>query len=225
MCRQCKCTKEKIIQAAVEVFAEKGKHGARMEEIAKRAGVNKSMLYYYYSTKDNIFREMLRYIFGIIFSRLSESIDSINLETDSPVEKLKQLSRVYFSILSENINFVKTMAETLTKYPEEIQEVAREYKRSEAVPVPSKIVEVIQEGIDKKIFLCTKKVGDAQSVALLYRTKHNVCRKVLGRAGTRSFKRNGDFIMLTPPPNSVFRIWGRLGGAGFGIISITKLII
>ncbi|MCK4966429.1 helix-turn-helix transcriptional regulator, partial [bacterium] len=45
MCCQSKCTKEKIIQAAVEVFAEKGKHGARMEEIAGRAGVNKSMLY------------------------------------------------------------------------------------------------------------------------------------------------------------------------------------
>ncbi|MCK4966164.1 TetR/AcrR family transcriptional regulator [bacterium] len=152
MCRQGKCTKEKIIDAAVEVFAEKGKHGARMEEIAKRACVNKSMLYYYYSTKDNIFREVLRYIFGIIFSRLSESIDSINLETDSPVEKLKQLSRVYFSILSENVNFVKTMAEALTKYPEEIQEVAREYKRSEAVPVPFKILEIIQDGISNKVF-------------------------------------------------------------------------
>ena len=152
MCCQGKCTKEKIIKAAVVVFAEKGKHGARMEEIAEQAGVNKSMLYYYYSTKSNIFSEVLKYVFSSIFSHIGENIETINNETDSPIEKLKLLSRAHFTLLSQNVNFVKIMAETLTKYPKEIQTVAMEYSHFNQTPVPVKIMEIIQDGISKGIF-------------------------------------------------------------------------
>ena len=145
-------TREKIIRAAVEVFAEKGKHGARMEEIAERAGVNKSMLYYYYSAKDNIYKEVLRYILAYIFGSVSESIETVNRQTDEPVEKIKHFSRAYFSILSENVNFIKVMTDTLTKYPGQIKEVAGEFKLTGKEPVPFKILEIIQDGISKRVF-------------------------------------------------------------------------
>ena len=153
MCsKKCCCTKDKIIKAGVEVFAEKGKHGARMEEIAERAGVNKSMLCYYYSTKDNIFSEVLKYVFSSIFSHVSENVDMINERSDSPVEKLKVLSEAYFTLLSQNVDFVKIMAETLTKYPGEIQSIAAEVVLSNQIPVPVKIIEIIQDGISRGIF-------------------------------------------------------------------------
>ncbi|MCL0088711.1 TetR/AcrR family transcriptional regulator [Dehalococcoidia bacterium] len=39
--------KQRILDAALEIFASKGFEGARIDEIAKTAGVNKALLYYY----------------------------------------------------------------------------------------------------------------------------------------------------------------------------------
>jgi AcrR family transcriptional regulator len=49
-----------ICRAALQVFAEKGFAGARIEEIAKRAGLSKGAVYLYFPTKDDIFRAVVR---------------------------------------------------------------------------------------------------------------------------------------------------------------------
>lgn len=49
-----------IIAAALAVFAEKGFAGARMEEIARRAGLSKGTLYLYFETKEDMFRAVVR---------------------------------------------------------------------------------------------------------------------------------------------------------------------
>ena len=50
-------TREAILRAAVELFAESGLNGASIAEIAKRAGVTKSLVMYYFPTKDELWRE------------------------------------------------------------------------------------------------------------------------------------------------------------------------
>src|SRR5918993_5421961 len=49
-----------IIAAALSVFTEKGFAGARMEEIARRAGLSKGTLYLYFETKEDMFRAVVR---------------------------------------------------------------------------------------------------------------------------------------------------------------------
>jgi AcrR family transcriptional regulator len=49
-----------ILQAALEVFAEQGLAGARIDHIAARAGVGKGTLYHYFPGKDELFRELVR---------------------------------------------------------------------------------------------------------------------------------------------------------------------
>lgn len=49
-----------IVQAALEVFAERGFAGARLDEIAAKAGISKGALYLYFETKDDIFRAVVR---------------------------------------------------------------------------------------------------------------------------------------------------------------------
>lgn len=49
-----------IVAAALQVFSEKGFAGARIEEIAKRAGVSKGTLYLYFETKEEMFRAVVR---------------------------------------------------------------------------------------------------------------------------------------------------------------------
>jgi len=48
-------TPDKILKAALVEFAEYGLAGARVDRISKRAGVNKAMLYYHFSSKDNLY--------------------------------------------------------------------------------------------------------------------------------------------------------------------------
>jgi AcrR family transcriptional regulator len=58
--RDPEATKARILAAAVHEFAAKGISGARVEAIAARARVNKRMLYYYFDSKEGLFREILR---------------------------------------------------------------------------------------------------------------------------------------------------------------------
>lgn len=51
--------RERILDAARDLFYEKGLEGARMQEIADRAGINKAMLHYYFKSKDQLFAEVM----------------------------------------------------------------------------------------------------------------------------------------------------------------------
>jgi AcrR family transcriptional regulator len=58
--RDPEATKARILAAAVREFSAKGISGARVDAIAARARVNKRMLYYYFESKEGLFREILR---------------------------------------------------------------------------------------------------------------------------------------------------------------------
>jgi AcrR family transcriptional regulator len=49
-----------IAEAALDVFADKGFAGARLDDIASRAGISKGALYLYFETKEDIFRAVVR---------------------------------------------------------------------------------------------------------------------------------------------------------------------
>ncbi len=67
-------TEENIFEAALEVFSRKGKDGARMQEIADRAGINKAMLHYYFRSKDRLYEAVFEYVFQHFMLALSEAI-------------------------------------------------------------------------------------------------------------------------------------------------------
>jgi AcrR family transcriptional regulator len=58
--RDPETTRRRILDAALEEFSEKGIAGARVDDIAGRAGVNKRMLYHYFGSKLGLFEESLR---------------------------------------------------------------------------------------------------------------------------------------------------------------------
>ena len=58
--RDAEATKQRILVAATKEFAAKGVSGARIDAIAARARTNKRMLYYYFGSKAELFREVLR---------------------------------------------------------------------------------------------------------------------------------------------------------------------
>jgi TetR/AcrR family transcriptional regulator len=50
----------KVLQAAIDEFAEHGLSGARVDRIAQRAGANKQLIYYYFGDKDGLFDAAVR---------------------------------------------------------------------------------------------------------------------------------------------------------------------
>ncbi|MFO8099346.1 MAG: TetR family transcriptional regulator [Salinibacter sp.] len=54
-------TERDIFDAALQIFAREGQHGARMQAIADAAGINKAMLHYYFRDKDTLYEEVFTY--------------------------------------------------------------------------------------------------------------------------------------------------------------------
>ncbi len=65
-------TENSIFAAALEVFSRKGKDGARMQEIADAAGINKAMLHYYFRSKDLLYESVFEHVARHFFSALDE---------------------------------------------------------------------------------------------------------------------------------------------------------
>jgi AcrR family transcriptional regulator len=91
-------TEEKIFEAATEVFIEKGLDGSRMQDIADRAGMNKSLLHYYYRTKDRLFTAVFDMIAGQMFKKFAPVFD----ETLSLEEKIRFFFREHITFLQKN---------------------------------------------------------------------------------------------------------------------------
>ncbi len=64
-------TIDRIISAAKDVFAEKGFAGARVDEIAQRADVNKAALYYHIGDKKALYAEVIHRVIGAAAERLA----------------------------------------------------------------------------------------------------------------------------------------------------------
>lgn len=91
-------TEEKILQAAKEVFIEKGNDGARMQEIANKAGINKSLLHYYYRTKEKLFGAVFKFAFAQFAPRF---INTFNTDEDF-FTQLRNFIAVYIDLISKN---------------------------------------------------------------------------------------------------------------------------
>ena len=80
-------SRQRILAAATEMFAEQGLDGARVDEIADRSGMNKRMLYHYFGNKEELFGAVLEELYETI-CRESTKLD---LGTGSPPEAMQRL--------------------------------------------------------------------------------------------------------------------------------------
>ena len=86
-------TEIKIINAATEIFTQKGKEGARMQEIANKAGINKALLHYYFRSKDKLFEKVF---FKEIRTMINTTLESL-IETEDFKEFLQLFIRNYIA--------------------------------------------------------------------------------------------------------------------------------
>ena len=93
-----RATEIKLMTAAKDAFIKYGLEGARMQDIANEAGISKSMLHYYFFSKEKLFEKIFRQAVADIFLKLREILDS----EDSVMEKIKRLANEYIDFLLEH---------------------------------------------------------------------------------------------------------------------------
>lgn len=79
---------QELLQAALDLFVEKGFAATRSEEVARRAGVSKGTLYLYYPSKEELFKEVVRHNLTPIISLGEDLVTSFE---GSTVDLLQQL--------------------------------------------------------------------------------------------------------------------------------------
>ena len=98
MVKKNETTEEKILAAARKVFTGKGMAGARMQDIADEAGINKAMLHYYFRDKDKLFEV-------IFLEEVNKFFPKINIifESEAPLfEKIELFVNEYIDEMVEN---------------------------------------------------------------------------------------------------------------------------
>ena len=114
-----KQTEEKIFEAATDVFVEKGMDGARMQDIADHAGINKSLLHYYYRTKDRLFNAVFEKIAGQMFKKFAPVLDE-NLSLE---EKIRFFFREHIAFMQKNPRLPVFLLNEFHRNPQRIRKL------------------------------------------------------------------------------------------------------
>ncbi|MCB8994946.1 MAG: TetR/AcrR family transcriptional regulator [Bacteroidales bacterium] len=107
---------DKIMQAAIKVFVLKGRAGTSMQDIAEEAGVNRTLVNYYFRSKENLFEQVFMKIFSKFFTEVAGVLNS-----DAPVEeKLNDFIEHYYTMLIENPIIPLFIMQELTTNPDRL---------------------------------------------------------------------------------------------------------
>ncbi len=112
-------TEGQILNAAKNVFQKKGMDGARMQEIADEAGINKAMLHYYYRSKQLLFEA----VFTNAFSLLAPQLNKILNDDSSIEEKIKNFTHNYISFISKHPYLPNFIIQELNRNPKFFEKI------------------------------------------------------------------------------------------------------
>jgi len=114
-------TEDKIFEAATEVFVAKGMDGARMQDIATHAGINKALLHYYYRSKERLFNAVFEKIAGKMFRKFAPVLDkSLCLE-----DKIRFFFKEHITFLQENPRLPSFVLNEINRNPARIKRLIR----------------------------------------------------------------------------------------------------
>ncbi len=100
-------TRGLLLRAARAAFAEGGLEGARVDDIARRAGINKQLLYHYFGSKDGLYTAVLEEVYHEIREQESQlALDALPAE-----EAMRKLIQFSFDYLEKSPDFVRILAD------------------------------------------------------------------------------------------------------------------
>jgi TetR/AcrR family transcriptional regulator len=137
-----KTTEEKIMEAARKVFVRKGMYGARMQDIADEAGINKALVHYYYKNKQKLFEEIFMEAAGKLFPR----VNAIFVSEEPLFTKIEKFCEEYISVVLANPYLPLFVLNEMNQDPIYFFNKLWNGKQK---PNPQKFLEQIQEEVNK----------------------------------------------------------------------------
>ncbi len=132
-------TEQKILDVATEVFQQKGYAGARMQDIADKAEINRAMLHYYYRNKEKLFEGIFQNAFRKLIPSLNEVFDS-----DLPLfDKIRTAVDKYITLVFQNRHLPLFVLHELQQNPQKF--VDNFFTANK--PNPTKLMMQIQQEI------------------------------------------------------------------------------
>ncbi|HPF12228.1 MAG TPA: TetR/AcrR family transcriptional regulator [Flavobacteriaceae bacterium] len=138
-------TETQILEAAKSVFQRKGMEGARMQEIADEAGINKALLHYYFRNKQLLFEA----VFNSAFSMLAPQLHAVLNDDTSVEEKIVHFCDNYISFMIRHPYLPNFIFQELNRNPQFFENL----KQHIAFPTIKKFKSQVNEEIAQGILL------------------------------------------------------------------------
>ncbi|MFK0375312.1 TetR family transcriptional regulator [Pandoraea sp. NPDC090278] len=96
-------TRQRILAAAIEEFAERGSSGARVDSIARRADINERMLYYYFGNKDQLYLAVLEEVYG----EFNRAEHALKLDLLAPLDAVAELAHFVWDYYADHPELIQ----------------------------------------------------------------------------------------------------------------------
>jgi TetR/AcrR family transcriptional regulator len=158
-------TRAAILNAALEEFAHEGVTGARTDEIARRAGVNKALLYYYFKDKEGLYAAALDQVFSGLHERVASVLERADLP---PRERLLLYAQTHFDyIASSPVYPGLVQREFMRSAGRALSPAASRIMEHHGKPLYSRLEKLIEEGMGSGDF---RKIDPIQTVTSIIGT-------------------------------------------------------
>ncbi|WP_349236880.1 TetR/AcrR family transcriptional regulator [Devosia sp. 1635] len=132
-------SRELLLRAASKEFATKGLEGARVDQIAKKAGVNKQLVYHHFSSKEALYQAVVEQA----YARIRAEEAKLHLDAGDAKEAMTRLVVFSFDYLAANRDFVSLLTDVNFHQ-------GRHFKASENLPqLHTLLVGMIKETLDR----------------------------------------------------------------------------
>ena len=139
-------TEETVLHAARKVFIKHGMSGARMQDIADEAGINKALLHYYFRTKEKLFERVFEEATHQFIPRVNDIFES-----DAPLfDKIQTFCDEYISKIIENPFIPLFIINEINKQPDEFITRMWGKRKPNVAKLALQINEAARKGIIKK---------------------------------------------------------------------------
>lgn len=141
--------RNELIRGAAMLFKEKGYEATTLKDIAEHAGLDRSTIYYYVGTKEEVFQEAVR---GILYDNVAEAEHLVRLQSLDPREKLRRLIERLMVSYEESYPYMHVyIQQDMQKVAGEDTQWAREMTR-QTHRFEKAFMTLIDEGIAQGVF-------------------------------------------------------------------------
>lgn len=158
-------TRAAILKAALEEFAHEGVAGGRTDQIARRAGVNKALIYYYFKDKNGLYGAALEQVFSGLHAHVMEVLRQTELP---PRERLVRYVQSHFDHIASSAVYPRLVQrEFMRSGGRGLSPIARSILEKYGRPLYSALGKLIAEGIEAGEF---RKVDPVQTITSMLGT-------------------------------------------------------